>query len=135
MAKSEIGVIVAILKDGKPQYHVRLELGGQIVVVEASQITPARLTLLPKGARLRVTHNLGQVVSASTDLALALSGVVTGVTPTPQGPAYRLDMEQGPPLRVARSQVSLHPEHELSPGAVLAVELENGQLKRARLAA
>jgi DEAD/DEAH box helicase domain-containing protein len=132
MAKSEIGTIIDVIKEGRPQYKVRLD-DGPVVIVDAGQVSPARLTLLPRGTRLRVTHDLGKVEAASTELTLELRGQVKAVLHQAQGPAYRLDMEQGEPRLVRHSLLAPPPPGDLQAGAVLALTLENGQVKTARL--
>ena len=71
MSKSEVGKVITVSKGPPPLYQVRLA-HGEIVAVEQAKIQLARMSLLPRGARLRVTHNLGRVQSASTDLGETL---------------------------------------------------------------
>jgi len=63
MPKSEIGEVIKVIREAPPRYQVRLPY-GELVVVEQSQIEPQRMTLLTRGSRLRVIHELGRVISA-----------------------------------------------------------------------
>jgi len=134
MSKSEIGEVISVSKGPPPLYQVRLAR-GEIVAVEQAKIQPARMSLLPRGVRLRVTHDLGRVQSASTDLALAIGGQVHSLLRRPDGLYYRVEMEQGEPLLLKKDAVIFHPEHDLSAGAALEIRLEDNKVQSVRLVA
>jgi hypothetical protein len=55
MPKSEVGIVITVIKGAQPSYQVRMP-HGEILAVEQALIQPPRMSLLPKGARLKVTH-------------------------------------------------------------------------------
>ena len=105
---------------------------GSIVVVEQAQIQPARMTLLPKGSQLRVTHNLGIVQSASTDLDLVVLGKVESTLKRADSITAWLWI-RARLLTIKKDQVTFHPERELSSGAVLEVQFSNARAAAVRL--
>jgi DEAD/DEAH box helicase domain-containing protein len=133
MSKSEIGDVIAILKDTRPiQYRLRLH-SGEIVIVTHDQVSPVRMTLLAKGMRLRVTHDLGRVQSASTDLSLIVPGRVRSLRRSATGTSYRIDLDQGDAIELHGDRITGHPDRPLHPGARVDVQFEDRQVRSARL--
>lgn len=134
MSKREIGEVARVNKGGgTAEYLVRLA-HGEMVIVPHSLIRPARMTLLPKGSRILVTHQLGQVESATTDLTYTVTGVVGQPSKALQEAAYVIDLSQGGSVRLEKAQIQGHPPaRSLIPGAVLEMMFENGSVSGARL--
>jgi DEAD/DEAH box helicase domain-containing protein len=134
MTKTEVGEVTAVSKEGHSfSYKVRVPSVG-IVVVAHAQVTPVRVPALEKGARLRVTHDLGRVQLASTDLSLTVLGRVRGIQRSPVGTSYRVEMDQGAPVQIHRDRIARHPEQRpLLVGAVLEVAFEDKSVRGARL--
>ena len=86
--KSEIGEVIAVVKGASAYYQVRLKR-GEIVSVDHQLIMPKRVTLLPKGTPLLVTHELGIVQSASTELSPARQGVIVAILKHEQKSRHR----------------------------------------------
>lgn len=133
MAKSEIGEVINVLREAPTSYQVRLPYGG-IVIVEHTQIEPQRMTLLTRGTRLRVTHELGKVLSASTDLAVMVRGKVRQVLKQAAKTLYQVETDQGKVVVLEQSQVAHHPQRDLLNGAELDLHLsEDGLVIQAML--
>jgi hypothetical protein len=133
MAKSEIGEVITVLREAPTRYQVRLPYGG-IVVVEHAQIDPQRMTLLSRGTRLRVTHELGKVLSASTDLAMMVRGKVRQVLKQTTKTLYQVETAQGKIVVLEQSQVDHHPQRDLLNGAEIDLHLtEDGRVIQAIL--
>ena len=134
MPKSEIGEVIKVIRQAPPRYHVRLPY-GEMLVVEQSQIEPQRMTLLPQGTRLRIIHDLGRVLSASTDLLMMVRGNVRQVVRQGARTLYQVETEQGKVFILDKSQVTPHPARDLLTGAELDLRLsDTGQVTQAILA-
>ncbi len=134
MPKSEIGEVIKVIRQAPPRYHVRLPY-GEMLVVEQSQIEPQRMTLLPQGTRLRIIHDLGRVLSASTDLLMMVRGKVRQVVRQGARTLYQVETEQGKVFILDKSQVTPHPARDLLTGAELDLRLsDTGQVTQAILA-
>ena len=116
--KSEIGEVIAVVKGASAYYQVRLKR-GEIVSVDHQLIMPKRVTLLPKGTPLLVTHELGIVQSASTELSPARRGVIVAILKHEQKTRYQVNLDQGQPVLVRQELVSFHPLRDLLKGALL----------------
>ncbi len=134
MPKSEIGEVIKVIRQAPPRYHVRLPY-GEMLVVEQSQIEPQRMTLLPQGTRLRIIHELGRVLSASTDLLMIVRGKVRQVVRQGARTLYQVETDQGKVFILDKSQVTPHPARDLLTGAELDLRLsDTGQVTQAILA-
>ena len=67
------------MKDRALEYKVRLPQ-GEIVIVPNSLIKPSRVDSLPIGTRLVVSHHLGIVLEATTELSISQQGTICGIS-------------------------------------------------------
>lgn len=134
MIKKVIGEIIQVSKGGgRAEYKIRLPK-GEIVVVSHTHIHPARLTLLKRGTRLMVEHDLGRVLSASTNLSMTQTGEVTEVKRHPGGTAYVVKFARDGMIEVAKDRIQPHPkDRDLLVGAALDLYFEEGTLTAVRL--
>lgn len=134
MIKKEIGEIIQVSKGGgRAEYKLRLPK-GEIVVVDHNLIQPTRQTLLKRGARLMVEHDLGRVQSASTNLSMTQAGKVTEVKRRPGETAYAVDIAGGGLIEVSKDRIQPHPKgRDLLIGAALDLYYEEGALTAVRL--
>ena len=137
--RTEPGTIIATIKTGGPYYQVKLE-SGSVVIVSHEQVQPPRATLLPKGARLLIAHDLGVVQWASTDLqrglpvqAVKLRGRVTAIIAGNQEVTYRVQLQSGLPRLVPEHLVTPQVGRELLVGAILELTVVEESLTAARL--
>lgn len=130
MAKKEIGEVSSVLKgSGVSEYQVRLGRGEMIIVPHAL-VQPARMTLLARGSHLLITHTLGRVEAASTDLKYALPGKVSGA----RGGVYQVELDQGGLASLAKEKVQPHPvSRGLIPGAQVEVLFNDREVLEASL--
>ena len=77
--------------------------------------SPQRVTLLDRGTRLLVTHQLGAVSAASTVLDYALPGAVTGVRMASGIVFYQVELDQGGSFQIDKSRVNPHPRGRAAP--------------------
>ena len=133
MPKTEIGEVIKVMREAPPRYQVRLPY-GELVIVEQAQIEPQRMTLLTRGKRLRVIHELGRVLSASTDLVMMVRGKVRQVIKQTAKTLYQVETDQKKVVILDKSQVTPHLQRDLLTGAELDLRLsEDGRVTQAVL--
>ncbi|MBE3038246.1 MAG: DEAD/DEAH box helicase, partial [Chloroflexi bacterium] len=137
--RTEPGTIIAAIKTGGPYYQVMLD-SGSVVIVSQEQVQPPRATLLAKGARLLIAHDLGVVQWVSSDLqrglpvqVVKLRGRVTAVIAGAQEVTYRVQLQSGLPRLVPAHLVTPQVGRELLVGAILELTVVDEALTAARL--
>ena len=125
MSKKEFGEVIYVMKDRALEYKVRLPQ-GEIVIVPNSLIKPSRVDSLPIGTRLVVSHHLGIVLEATTELSISQQGTICGISLENNIPNYQIELETGKLVKLNKNEVQMHPtERNLVIGAVLEIKFDN----------